>query len=79
VGKPTTVVGANLCVPHPLEVKGKGPEVGEVADKKEKTGHTVDIISLSYFVTCRLRSCVGNVFGLHSTCFSFPSTRKLMT
>jgi hypothetical protein len=33
----TTVVGANVCVRGPLEVKGKGiREVGGVADKKQK-------------------------------------------
>jgi hypothetical protein len=48
-----TVVGANLCVPRPLEVKDKGIRgVGGVADKEACTVHT----KTNYFpvtVLCR--------------------------
>jgi hypothetical protein len=76
-----TVVGANLCVPRPLEIKGKGiRRVGGVAVKEAYTVHPFNIISQRlYFVAHSLSSCVGNVFGSYSMCFCFPSTRKLVT
>jgi hypothetical protein len=75
------VFWANLCVPRLLEVKGKGISgVGEVADKETYTVNTINIISpRQYFVARCLSSYIGNVFGLHSICVCFPSTRKLMT
>jgi hypothetical protein len=74
-----TVVGANLCAPDPLEVKGKGIRGMEgVADKEAYAVH-VDIISQwQYFVACHLISYVSNAFGLHSICVCFPSTCKLV-
>jgi hypothetical protein len=77
----STVVGANLCPRDPLEVKGKVViGTGGVADKEAYTVHTINIISqLQYFVSRCLSSYVGNVFGLHSICVCFPSTRKLVT
>jgi hypothetical protein len=77
----STVVGANLCARDPLEVKGwviRG--MGGVADKESYTVHNVNIISqLQYFVARCLSYSVGNVFGLHSICACFPSTRKIVT
>jgi hypothetical protein len=41
-----TVVGVNMCVRRPLEVKGKGIRgVGGAANKEAYTGHTVNIVS----------------------------------
>jgi hypothetical protein len=76
----TAIVGANLCVPGPLEVKGKGiREMGEVADKEAYTVQTINIISQrQYFIARCLSFYVGYVFGLHSMCLCFPSTRKLV-
>jgi hypothetical protein len=72
--KTFTIVGANR---GPLEVKGKEVQgVGGVADKEAYTVHTINIISQrQYLVACCLISYVGNVFGLHSICVYFPSTR----
>jgi hypothetical protein len=76
----STVVGANLCVRRPSDVKGKGIRgAGGVADKEAYTVHTINIISQrQYFVARCLSSYVGNVFGLHSICIYIPSTRKLV-
>jgi hypothetical protein len=76
-----TVVGANLCVRGPLQVKGKGiRRMGGVTGKETCTVHTFNIISeRQYFVTRCLSSFVGDVFGLRSICVCFPSTRKLVT
>jgi hypothetical protein len=60
-----TVVGANMCVREPLEVKREenGGE-GGVAEKEAYTVHTTKINSeLLYFAACCLISCVDNVFG----------------
>jgi hypothetical protein len=36
----------NMCVPHPLELKGKMiREVGKAADKEARTVQTIKIIS----------------------------------
>jgi hypothetical protein len=54
--------------------------VGGGADKEAFTVHTINIISQrQYFVAHCLSSYVGNVFGEHSICVCFPSTRKLVT
>jgi hypothetical protein len=54
--------------------------VGGIANKEAKTVHTLNIVSQrQYFVARCLSSFVGNVFGLHSICFCFPSARKLLT
>jgi hypothetical protein len=50
------------------------------ADNKACTVHTKDIIlQRQYAVVRSLSSYVLNVFGLHSICVVFPSTRKLVT
>jgi hypothetical protein len=42
----STVVRTNLCIPHLLEVKGKGFRgVGGIADNEAYTVHTINIIS----------------------------------
>jgi hypothetical protein len=65
-----TVVGENLFIWGPLEVKCKG--IRGAADKEEFSVDTINIISQwQYFVARWLSSCVDNVFGLHSMCFSF--------
>jgi hypothetical protein len=75
---PCTLVGMNLCIPHLLEVKGKGVRV--VADKGAYTVHTINIIfQQQYLVANCLSSYVSIVFGLHSMCICFPSTCKLVT
>jgi hypothetical protein len=71
------VVGANLCARHTLQVKGM--DIGGVGGVAE-TVHTINIISQrQYFVARCLVSYVGNIFGFHSICVCFPSTRKLAT
>jgi hypothetical protein len=64
-----TVVGANLWVRHPLEVKSMGiRRVGGVADKEAYAVHTINIISQrQFFGPSCLSSCVSNVIGLHSS------------
>jgi hypothetical protein len=59
---PGAVVGANLCVRIPSEVKVKWIRgLGGVAEKKACTVH---IISQQHYFGARcLFSCVGNVFG----------------
>jgi hypothetical protein len=53
---------------------------GGVADKEAYTVQAFNIISeRHYFVSRCLNSFVGNVFGLHSACVCFPSTRKIVT
>jgi hypothetical protein len=79
-----TVVGANLCVRRPLELKDKRIRgVGGIADKEAHTAHTIKIISQrQYFVARCLISFFGNIFGLlHSIRIRFPSTstHKLVT
>jgi hypothetical protein len=50
-----TVVGRNLCVPRPLEVKGKG--IRGATDKEAYTVHTINIISQrQYYVASCLSS-----------------------
>jgi hypothetical protein len=63
-----TVVGANLCVRRPLEVKGKGIiGVGQASDKEAYTVHSSNIITQRQcFVPRCLSSFVGNVSCLHS-------------
>jgi hypothetical protein len=75
-----TVVGANLCIQGPLEVKGKGIRgVDRVADKEAYTVHIINNISpQQYFVAHCLISYVGNVFGSHNMCICFPSTHKIV-
>jgi hypothetical protein len=54
--------------------------MGGVADKEAYTVHAMHtIFQRQYFVAHCLISYIGNVFGLHSTCVCFPSTRKLVT
>jgi hypothetical protein len=71
-----TVVGANLCVWGPLEVKGKGIKgVGGVADKEAYTVHTINIISQRlYFVARCLIPYVNNAFGLCVFVFLLPTS-----
>jgi hypothetical protein len=58
------------------EIRG----MGEAADREAYYVHTVNIISQrQYIVGCCLISYVDNVFGLHSMCVCFPSTRKLVS
>jgi hypothetical protein len=72
------VIRANLCARDPLEVKGKG--IRGVADKEAHTVYTIDIVSQRQYVVAHcLSSYVGDVFGLHSICVCFPSTRKIVT
>jgi hypothetical protein len=81
VWKSLTVVGANLCAPRLLELKGKGIKgMGGVGDKEAYTLHNINIISqLQYFVARCLGFYVGNVFGLYSIFVCFLSTHKLVT
>jgi hypothetical protein len=74
-----TVVGTNLCVPRPLEIKGKGIRgVGGVADKEAYSVRTI-VSQRQFFVPRCLISFVGSVFGLRCICVCFPSARKLAT
>jgi hypothetical protein len=61
--------------------KRQGIRDVEVAtDKEAYTVHTTNIIShRQYFVARCLSSYIGNVFGLHSICVRFLSTRKLVS
>jgi hypothetical protein len=67
-GPCTTVVGTNLCVLRPLEVKDNGIRgVGGVAGKEACCVHATNFISRrQYLVACCFSSYVGNIFGLHS-------------
>jgi hypothetical protein len=75
------IVGANMFVRRPLEVKRKGIGKKEcVVNKKAYTGHPINIIShFLYFVARSLTSIAGNVFGSHSVRLRFPSTCDLVT
>lgn len=66
------VVGANMCVPLPIEVKGKGiGGVGGVAGKGGYSVRTVKFISQRQDFVVRCHSfCIGDVFALHSICVS---------
>jgi hypothetical protein len=69
-----TVVGANLCVPRPLEINCKGISgVGRVAGKVSTLEHyflaAVLCSSPSRFLS---RQCLGLV----SICVCFPFNRK---
>jgi hypothetical protein len=71
-----------LCVPCPLQVKGKGIKgVGEVADKQAYTVHTINTSSSQQqnFVARYFSSCVGNVLGLCSICVCIPSVHMVVT
>jgi hypothetical protein len=76
-----TVVGANLAFHVRQKQKVTGSEgLGGIADKEEHTLHSLDVIfQWQYFVARCPSSSVGKVFGLHSICFCFPSTLKLVT
>jgi hypothetical protein len=58
----STVVGTNLCVPRPLEVRGKGIRgVGGAADKEACTVQTVKGISQRQYFVAR---CLKKIFWL---------------
>jgi hypothetical protein len=66
-----------VCVPRLLEAKRK--VIREVVDEEVHTVHMKHIIlQRQYFVARCLSFIVGNVFGLHSVCIHFPSTRKIV-
>lgn len=60
-----TVVGVNLCVGSPLELKDKGMNgVGWLAGKEAYADHTINIIiQRQYFLFPCLIFCDDNVYG----------------
>jgi hypothetical protein len=75
----STVVGSNLCVKCPLEVKSKGIRgVVALEGKEACIDHAINTVSQwQWFVARCLMSAVPLICLAYA--FVFPSTRKLLT